>query len=222
MLVVHPDRCSNMDTETKFIAKRIFEAINEAYEEFLKKEVVLFVSLIESTYQYQSPLLEPLNGPTEELNLIMRTILHIFFFAVARIIISVVDYFHYCILCNYSIRQLWIGDLDNIFSREDYLNAMKQQIKLPQLVTTVFSYSISLCKDRMLPNILCIFVQCAISYLLFITFNEGILCSIRLIVPLHHYKFRFSRRNSFTVIFSMAALLVQSAQRFVLPCFLAQ
>ena len=61
MLVVHPDRCSNMDTETKFIAKRIFEAINEAYEEFLKKEVVLFVSHIESTYQYQSPLLEPLN-----------------------------------------------------------------------------------------------------------------------------------------------------------------
>eukprot|EP01036_Dinobryon_divergens_P031797 gene31797-41268_t len=38
MLVVHPDRSSNADTETKFIAKRIFEAINEAYEEFLKKE----------------------------------------------------------------------------------------------------------------------------------------------------------------------------------------
>ena len=41
MLVVHPDRSSNADTETKFIAKRIFEAINEAYEEFLKKEVIL-------------------------------------------------------------------------------------------------------------------------------------------------------------------------------------
>ena len=40
MLVVHPDRCSNMDSETKFIAKRIFEAINEAYDEFVKKENV--------------------------------------------------------------------------------------------------------------------------------------------------------------------------------------
>mmetsp|Transcript_11365 Transcript_11365/g.17089 ORF Transcript_11365/g.17089 Transcript_11365/m.17089 type:complete len:362 (+) Transcript_11365:1301-2386(+) len=38
MLVVHPDRCSNTDTETRFIAKRVFEAINEAYEEFLKNE----------------------------------------------------------------------------------------------------------------------------------------------------------------------------------------
>jgi curved DNA-binding protein CbpA len=38
MLVVHPDRCSHLDVETKFIAKRIFEAINEAYQEFLKKE----------------------------------------------------------------------------------------------------------------------------------------------------------------------------------------
>jgi cyclin G-associated kinase len=40
MLVVHPDRCSSMDPETKFIAKRLFEGINEAYEEFLKKESV--------------------------------------------------------------------------------------------------------------------------------------------------------------------------------------
>jgi hypothetical protein len=40
MLVVHPDRCSALDTETKFIAKRIFEGINEAYQEFLKKESV--------------------------------------------------------------------------------------------------------------------------------------------------------------------------------------
>lgn len=38
MLVVHPDRCSIASAETRFIAKRIFEAINEAYEEFLKKE----------------------------------------------------------------------------------------------------------------------------------------------------------------------------------------
>ncbi len=38
MLVVHPDRCSHLDGETRFIAKRVFEAINEAYEEFLRKE----------------------------------------------------------------------------------------------------------------------------------------------------------------------------------------
>jgi hypothetical protein len=38
MLVVHPDRCSGMDPETKFLAKRIFEAVNEAYQEFLTKE----------------------------------------------------------------------------------------------------------------------------------------------------------------------------------------
>ena len=40
MLVVHPDRCSGMSGEVRFIAKRIFEAINEAYQEFLKKEGV--------------------------------------------------------------------------------------------------------------------------------------------------------------------------------------
>lgn len=38
MLVVHPDKCSSLNSETKFIAKRIFEAVNEAYQEFLKKE----------------------------------------------------------------------------------------------------------------------------------------------------------------------------------------
>jgi len=38
MLVVHPDRCSHLDSETKFIAKRVFEAINEAYDVFLAKE----------------------------------------------------------------------------------------------------------------------------------------------------------------------------------------
>ena len=38
MLVVHPDRCSNSSAEVRFIAKRIFEAINEAYQEFLTKE----------------------------------------------------------------------------------------------------------------------------------------------------------------------------------------
>jgi len=40
MLVVHPDRCSALTAEIRFIAKRIFEAINEAYQEFLKKEGV--------------------------------------------------------------------------------------------------------------------------------------------------------------------------------------
>jgi hypothetical protein len=40
MLVVHTDRCSGLDTEKKFIGKRIFEAINEAYTEFLEKEDV--------------------------------------------------------------------------------------------------------------------------------------------------------------------------------------
>eukprot|EP00603_Paraphysomonas_imperforata_P001000 CAMPEP_0114428178 /NCGR_PEP_ID=MMETSP0103-20121206/8784_1 /TAXON_ID=37642 ORGANISM="Paraphysomonas imperforata, Strain PA2" /NCGR_SAMPLE_ID=MMETSP0103 /ASSEMBLY_ACC=CAM_ASM_000201 /LENGTH=301 /DNA_ID=CAMNT_0001597371 /DNA_START=215 /DNA_END=1120 /DNA_ORIENTATION=- len=38
MLVVHTDKCAGMDTETKFIAMRLFTAINEAYEEFLEKE----------------------------------------------------------------------------------------------------------------------------------------------------------------------------------------
>ena len=38
MLVVHPDRCSDKDAEIRFIAKRIFEGVNEAYQEFLKKE----------------------------------------------------------------------------------------------------------------------------------------------------------------------------------------
>jgi DnaJ-domain-containing protein 1 len=38
MLVVHPDRASNQSMEVKFIAKRVFEAINDAYQDFLKKE----------------------------------------------------------------------------------------------------------------------------------------------------------------------------------------
>jgi hypothetical protein len=40
MLVVHPDHTINLDSESKFICKRIFEAINEAYDDFLKKEGV--------------------------------------------------------------------------------------------------------------------------------------------------------------------------------------
>jgi hypothetical protein len=38
MLVVHPDRLAGDSAETRFIAKRIFEAINEQYQEFLKSE----------------------------------------------------------------------------------------------------------------------------------------------------------------------------------------
>jgi hypothetical protein len=40
MLVVHPDKTSNQTSEVRFIAKRLFEGINEAYQEFLKKENV--------------------------------------------------------------------------------------------------------------------------------------------------------------------------------------
>jgi hypothetical protein len=40
MLVVHPDHCINLDSEHKFICKRVFEALNEAYDEFTKKENV--------------------------------------------------------------------------------------------------------------------------------------------------------------------------------------
>ena len=40
MLIVHPDKVSKLSTETQFIAKRVFEGINEAYQEFLKKEEV--------------------------------------------------------------------------------------------------------------------------------------------------------------------------------------
>ncbi|RYH09863.1 J domain-containing protein [archaeon] len=40
MLVVHPDHTGGMDSEVKFICKRVFEAVNEAYDEFTKKESV--------------------------------------------------------------------------------------------------------------------------------------------------------------------------------------
>lgn len=40
MLVVHPDRCAGLTSENRFIGKRIFEAVNEAYQEFLKTESV--------------------------------------------------------------------------------------------------------------------------------------------------------------------------------------
>ena len=35
MLVVHPDRCSALTTETKFIAKRIFEGITQLFSVFI-------------------------------------------------------------------------------------------------------------------------------------------------------------------------------------------
>lgn len=40
MLVVHTDHCMSLSNEQKFVAKRVFEAVNEAYNEFLKKENV--------------------------------------------------------------------------------------------------------------------------------------------------------------------------------------
>ncbi len=40
MLVVHPDHLSTESPEVRFIAKRIFEAINEQWQEFLKTESV--------------------------------------------------------------------------------------------------------------------------------------------------------------------------------------
>jgi len=38
MLVVHPDKVVKLGPEERFIAKRLFEALNEAYAEFLAKE----------------------------------------------------------------------------------------------------------------------------------------------------------------------------------------
>lgn len=38
MLVVHPDRTSNQSAEIRFIGKRLFEAVNDAYQDFLQKE----------------------------------------------------------------------------------------------------------------------------------------------------------------------------------------
>ena len=40
IILVFSFRCSGMDTQTKFIAMRLFEAINEAYEVFLENEGV--------------------------------------------------------------------------------------------------------------------------------------------------------------------------------------
>jgi DnaJ-class molecular chaperone len=40
MLVVHPDHNVNLTNEHRYIAKRVFEAVNEAYNEFTTKESV--------------------------------------------------------------------------------------------------------------------------------------------------------------------------------------
>jgi hypothetical protein len=40
MLVIHPDRLAGEVPERRFIAKRVFEAINEQYQDFLKSESV--------------------------------------------------------------------------------------------------------------------------------------------------------------------------------------
>ena len=40
MLVVHPDHNVHLSKEQRYIAKRIFEAVNEAYNEFTTKENV--------------------------------------------------------------------------------------------------------------------------------------------------------------------------------------
>jgi hypothetical protein len=40
MLVIHPDRLAGESPERRFIAKRVFEAINEQYQDFLKSESV--------------------------------------------------------------------------------------------------------------------------------------------------------------------------------------
>ena len=39
MLVVHPDKCVDLPGEDRFVAKRIFEAVNEAYAEFAAAEM---------------------------------------------------------------------------------------------------------------------------------------------------------------------------------------
>ncbi|CAM9602835.1 unnamed protein product [Chrysoparadoxa australica] len=39
MLVVHPDKCTELNSEQRFIAKRVFEAVNEAYSSFAAQEM---------------------------------------------------------------------------------------------------------------------------------------------------------------------------------------
>lgn len=39
MLLVHPDKCGSLGPEGRLIAKRVFEAVNEAYTIFSEKEM---------------------------------------------------------------------------------------------------------------------------------------------------------------------------------------
>ncbi|CAM9674753.1 unnamed protein product, partial [Hapterophycus canaliculatus] len=39
MLLVHPDKCGSLGPEERLIAKRVFEAVNEAYTVFQEKEM---------------------------------------------------------------------------------------------------------------------------------------------------------------------------------------
>jgi hypothetical protein len=39
MLVVHPDKCADVTPEQKFVAKRVFEAVNEAWATFAAAEM---------------------------------------------------------------------------------------------------------------------------------------------------------------------------------------
>ncbi|CAM9970732.1 unnamed protein product [Laminaria digitata] len=39
MLLVHPDKCGSLGPEERLIAKRVFEAVNEAYTIFSEKEM---------------------------------------------------------------------------------------------------------------------------------------------------------------------------------------
>ncbi|CAN0319893.1 unnamed protein product [Ectocarpus sp. 12 AP-2014] len=39
MLLVHPDKCGSLGPEERLIAKRVFEAVNEAYTLFQEKEM---------------------------------------------------------------------------------------------------------------------------------------------------------------------------------------
>lgn len=40
MMVVHPDKATKFDADAKYICRRVFEAVNDAYKEFEKKELV--------------------------------------------------------------------------------------------------------------------------------------------------------------------------------------
>jgi hypothetical protein len=40
MMLVHPDKTLNLSSDAKYISRRVFEAVNEAYHDFEKKESV--------------------------------------------------------------------------------------------------------------------------------------------------------------------------------------